>query len=247
MYALKFSKQTIDVAYLEDFFNDEQLELSQILIDQVMIHFPCIRSAWNFPCWKNTTRLMVKIMPRKIRLDHQKTFTWFTQWVVPKLVLEWYFQQAIQSPHVHGVLACLEHRDVLVSEAHWGLFTEEFLFITCTVYRKTFWKFFMDYVSSTYLISINCFRMLRLMNKKDSGLFGGPESETETDSICLSWKNPPNEEKNWWINIYGQLDVDTRIDQYLNSTTCLLFLSVVVNFLIEIALFEDFPYYTRKK
>ena len=116
--------------------------------------------------------------PRKIRLDHQKTFTWFTQWVVPKLVLEWYFQQAIQSPHVHGVLACLEHRDVLVSEAHWGLFTEEFLFITCTVYRKTFWKFFMDYVSSTYLISINCFRMLRLMNKKDSGLFGGPESET---------------------------------------------------------------------
>ena len=25
--------------------------------------------------------------PRKIRLDHQKTFTWFTQWVVPKLVL----------------------------------------------------------------------------------------------------------------------------------------------------------------
>ena len=36
----------------------------------------------------------------------------------------------------------------------------------------------MDYVSSTYLISINCFRMLRLMNKKDSGLFGGPESET---------------------------------------------------------------------
>ena len=35
----------------------------------------------------------------------------------------------------------------------------------------------MDYVSSTYLISINCFRMLRLMNKKDSGLFGGPESE----------------------------------------------------------------------
>ena len=39
----------------------------------------------------------------------------------------------------------------------------------------------MDYVSSTYLISINCFRMLRLMNKKDSGLFGGPESETETD------------------------------------------------------------------
>ena len=115
-----------------------------------------------------------------ICLDHQKTFTWFTQWVVPKLVLEWYFQQAIQSPHVHGVLACLEHRDVLVSEAHWGLFTEEFLFITCTVYRKTFWKFFMDYVSSTYLISINCFRMLRLMNKKDSGLFGGPESETET-------------------------------------------------------------------
>ena len=39
----------------------------------------------------------------------------------------------------------------------------------------------MDYVSSTYLISINCFRMLRLMNKKDSGLFGGPESETETE------------------------------------------------------------------
>ena len=38
----------------------------------------------------------------------------------------------------------------------------------------------MDYVSSTYLISINCFRMLRLMNKKDSDLFGGPESETET-------------------------------------------------------------------
>ena len=38
----------------------------------------------------------------------------------------------------------------------------------------------MDYVSSTYLISINCFRMLRLMNKKDSGLFGGPESETDT-------------------------------------------------------------------
>ena len=37
----------------------------------------------------------------------------------------------------------------------------------------------MDYVSSTYLISINCFRMLRLMNKKDSGLFGGPESETK--------------------------------------------------------------------
>ena len=28
----------------------------------------------------------------------------------------------------------------------------------------------MDYVGSAYLISINCFRMLRLMNKKDSGL-----------------------------------------------------------------------------
>ena len=41
----------------------------------------------------------------------------------------------------------------------------------------------MDYVSSTYLISINCFRMLRLMNKKDSGLFGGPESETETSIV----------------------------------------------------------------
>ena len=39
----------------------------------------------------------------------------------------------------------------------------------------------MDYVRSTYLISINCFRMLRLMNKKDSGLFGGPELEIETE------------------------------------------------------------------
>ena len=39
----------------------------------------------------------------------------------------------------------------------------------------------MDYVGSAYLISVNCFRMLRLMNKKDSGLFGGPELETETE------------------------------------------------------------------
>ena len=43
----------------------------------------------------------------------------------------------------------------------------------------------MDYVSSTYLISINCFRMLRLMNKKDSGLFGGPESETRQKTEVL--------------------------------------------------------------
>ena len=47
----------------------------------------------------------------------------------------------------------------------------------------------MDYVSSTYLISINCFRMLRLMNKKDSGLFGGPESETETVSLLIEIQN----------------------------------------------------------
>ena len=46
----------------------------------------------------------------------------------------------------------------------------------------------MDYVSSTYLISINCFRMLRLMNKKDSGLFGGPESETR-NRPCMYLKN----------------------------------------------------------
>ena len=39
----------------------------------------------------------------------------------------------------------------------------------------------MDYVSSTYLISINCFRMLRLMNKKDSGLFGEPDLETKNN------------------------------------------------------------------
>ena len=45
----------------------------------------------------------------------------------------------------------------------------------------------MDYVSSTYLISINCFRMLRLMNKKDSGLFGGPESETEKSVTAVIW------------------------------------------------------------
>ena len=44
----------------------------------------------------------------------------------------------------------------------------------------------MDYVSSTYLISINCFRMLRLMNKKDSGLFGGPESDTDTHEPVTS-------------------------------------------------------------
>ena len=32
--------------------------------------------------------------------------------------------------------------------------------------------------------------MLRLMNKKDSGLFGGPESETET--IVLKMKSQKN-------------------------------------------------------
>ena len=52
----------------------------------------------------------------------------------------------------------------------------------------------MDYVSSTYLISINCFRMLRLMNKKDSGLFGGPESETETcGHVAILFEDAVNE------------------------------------------------------
>ena len=41
---------------------------------------------------------------------------------------------------------------------------------------KAFWTIF---IKCTYKL----FRMLRLMNKKDSGLFGGPESETITQLV----------------------------------------------------------------
>ena len=58
----------------------------------------------------------------------------------------------------------------------------------------------MDYVRSTYLISINCFRMLRLMNKKDSDLFGGPESETETETY-ISKRNLISIIEMYWISI----------------------------------------------
>ena len=139
--------------------------------------------AWKFPCWKNTTGLMVHIgwimasqntsWPSK---DIYLVYTMSGSKVGFRMIFPTSntVSPCAWCPSLPRTSWCAGVR------SPWGLFTEELLFITCTVYRKTFWKFFMDYVSSTYLISINCFRMLRLMNKKDSGLFGGPESETET-------------------------------------------------------------------
>ena len=139
--------------------------------------------AWKFPCWKNTTGLMVHIgwimasqntsWPSK---DIYLVYTMSGSKVGFRMIFPTSntVSPCARCPSLPRTSWCAGVRSPL------RLIHGRILIYYMYSLSKTFWKFFMDYVSSTYLISINCFRMLRLMNKKDSGLFGGPELETET-------------------------------------------------------------------